>query len=75
MSDYLVLSVWSSYFVRRNYLHNWVAVKELNLSDSIGESLLIAIYIYIYMYTHYGSLVPGKKTLANGPRKPRSPGV
>ena len=26
----------------------WVAVKELNLSDLLGEALLFTIYIYIY---------------------------
>ena len=30
----------------------WVAVKELNLSYYIGETLLSTIYIY----THYGNL-------------------
>ena len=32
-------------------LHNWVAVKELNLSYYIGETLLFTIY------THYGNLI------------------
>ena len=28
---------------------NWVAVKELNLSYYIGETILVTIYTYIYM--------------------------
>ena len=32
--------------------NSWVAVKELNLSYYIGETLLFTIY------THYGNLIP-----------------
>ena len=44
----------------------WVAVKELNLSDYIGDNYYLSIYIYIhvfvvyiyiYRYTHYGILI------------------
>ena len=38
-----------------------VAVKELNLSHYIGETMLVILYIYIYMYmymyTEYGNLI------------------
>ena len=33
----------------------WVAVKGLNLSYYIGETLLFTIYIYIYI--HYGNSI------------------
>ena len=36
---------------RQNHSGNWVAVKELNLSYYIGETLLFTIY------THYGNLI------------------
>ena len=33
---------------RQDGVSNWVAVKELNLSYYIGETLLFLLYIYIY---------------------------
>ena len=36
---------------RNLFSSSWVAVKELKLSDYIGETLLITLY------THYGNLI------------------
>ena len=40
-------------FRRYMALNDWVAVKELELSYYIGETLLFTIYIY----THYGNFI------------------
>ena len=33
-------------------LEDWIAVKELNLSCYIGETVLMPVYIYIYIYIY-----------------------